>query len=106
MAKDDDATVATAKAAQEKENAARADAERHVEEARLHAAALDKYKQAHEALWAPATAVVNVKAIIPIVLDKATDSYAKWCGIFLTELGKYALTHHVLEDEAFPTRPA
>lgn len=106
MADDDDATAAAAaaKAAQE-EATARADAERRAEEARLRAAALDEYEQAHEALWAQATAVINVKALIPIVLDKATDSYTKWRGIFLTVLGKYALTRHILEDETFPTRP-
>ena len=26
--------------------------------------------------------------------------------MFLTVLGKYALTRHVLDDEAFPSRPA
>jgi hypothetical protein len=115
MAGDDDATAAAAAAAakeqadaaaKEQADAARADAERRAEEARLRSAALDAYEQAHEALWAQATAVVNVKALIPIVLDKTTDSYTKWRGIFLTVLGKYALTRHVLEDEAFPTRPA
>ncbi|XP_066341944.1 uncharacterized protein [Miscanthus floridulus] len=108
MAADDDdaaAAAAAAKAAKEKEDAARADAERRAEEARLRATALDEYEQAHEALWAQATAVVNVKVLIPIVLDKATDSYTKWRGIFITVLGKYALTCHVLEDEAFPTLP-
>ena len=42
-----------------------------------------------------------MKVLIPIVLDKATDSYTKWRGIFITVLGKYALTRHVLEDEVF-----
>ena len=34
------------------------------------------------------------------------NTYSKWCGMFLTVLGKYALTRHVLDDEAFPSRPA
>ncbi|XP_066344597.1 uncharacterized protein [Miscanthus floridulus] len=90
-ANDDDAAAAAAaaKAAKEKEDAARADAARRAEEARLLATALDEYEQ----------------VLIPIVLDKATDSYTKWRGIFITVLGKYALTRHVLEDETFPTRP-
>jgi hypothetical protein len=47
-----------------------------------------------------------VKALIPIILDKATNTYTKWRGIFLTVLDKYALTRHVLDDEVFPERPA
>ena len=34
------------------------------------------------------------------------NTYSKWRGMFLTVLGKYALTRHVLDDEAFPSRPA
>jgi hypothetical protein len=86
--------------------AARAEEERRVKEACLRAVALDEYEAAHEAIWAQATAVVNVKALIPVVLDQATNTYTKWRGMFLTVLGKYALTRHVLEDEAFPERPA
>jgi hypothetical protein len=67
---------------------------------------LTEYEAAHEAVWAQATTVVNVKALIPIILDKATNTYTKWRGIFLTVLGKYALTRHVLDDEVFPERPA
>ncbi|XP_040377929.1 uncharacterized protein LOC121055704 [Oryza brachyantha] len=102
MADDDDA-AATAAAAQEAE--VRAEAERRTEAARLRAAALDKFEAAHETIWAQATAVVNVKALIPIILDKVTNSYTKWRGMFLTVLGKYALAPHVLEDELHPDRP-
>jgi hypothetical protein len=98
MADDDDTTAAA--------DAARAATMRQAEEARLRTAALDAYEKAHESLWAQATAVVNVKALIPVVLDKATDTYTKWRGIFLTVLGKYALARHVLDDESFPTRLA
>jgi hypothetical protein len=84
------------------EAAARADAARLAEEARLR---LDAFEAAHESVWAQATAVVNVKAMIPIVLDKATGTYTKWRGMFLTVLGKYALTPHVLDDETLPDRP-
>lgn len=110
MAGDDDAAAAAAKeaaaaAAKEAEDQARAEAARRAEEARLRAEALDAYEAAHEAIWATATAVVNVKAMIPIVLDKATGTYTKWRGMFLTVLGKYALTRHVLDDVALPDRP-
>ncbi|XP_072954293.1 uncharacterized protein [Typha angustifolia] len=87
------------------QEAALAEQARKDEEARLHIEALDKFEAAHEAIWAQATAVVNVKALIPVILDKATNTYTKWRGLFLTVLGKYALTHHVLKDEALPERP-
>ncbi|XP_072150121.1 uncharacterized protein [Setaria viridis] len=103
------AAVAATTAAEERrlaaEAAARADKARRDEELRLRTAALAEYEAAHEAIWAQATAVVNVKALIPIILDTATNTYTKWRGMFLTVLGKYALTRHVLEDEAFPERP-
>jgi hypothetical protein len=83
-----------------------AEAARCAEEARLRAAALDTHEAAHEALWAQATAVINVRALIPVVLDQAMNTYSKWRGMFLIVLGKYALTSHVLEDESFPDRPA
>jgi hypothetical protein len=106
MAADDDAAAAAAAAAQkEAEDKAREDAAHRAEAARLRAEALDKFEAAHEAIWAQATAVVNVKAMIPILLDKATGTYTKWRGMFLTVLGKYALTLHVLDDEALPDRP-
>ncbi|XP_066323930.1 uncharacterized protein [Miscanthus floridulus] len=108
---DDDDAAAAAKAAEDQRLAAEAEARRaedacRAEEARLRAATLDEYECAHEALWAQATAVVNVKALIPVILNQATNTYTKWRGMFLTVLGKYALTRHVLEDEAFPSRPA
>jgi hypothetical protein len=111
MADDDEATAAAAaaKASEEcrlaAEAAARADKARRDEELRLRNAALAEYEAAHEAIWAQATAVFNVKALIPIILDKATNTYTKWHGMFLTVLGKYALSRHVLKDEVFPERP-
>jgi hypothetical protein len=100
---DDDDTTAAAAAAQEAE--AHAEAERRTEAARLRIAALTNFEATHEAIWAQATAVVNVKALIPIILDKATNTYTKWRGMFLTMLGKHALTPHVLEDATHPDRP-
>jgi hypothetical protein len=109
MPDDDDAAAVAARTPEERclaEEAARAEQARKDEEARLRNEALDKFEAAHEAIWAQATAVVNVKAIIPIILDKATNTYTKWRGLFLIVLGKYALTHHVLKDEVLPQRPA
>jgi hypothetical protein len=83
-----------------------AEAAHRAEEARLRAAALDEYEAAHKALWTQATAVINVRALIPVVLDQATNTFNKWRGMLLIVLGKYALTCHILEDESFPDRPA
>jgi hypothetical protein len=108
MAADDDvAAEAAAKQAAADKAAVepRAEVAHRAEEARLRAVALDDYESANEAIWAQATAVVNVKGLIPIILDQATNTYTKWRRIFLTVLGKYALTRHMLQDEAFPARP-
>jgi hypothetical protein len=86
----------------------RAEDELRTEAARFRAVALNNFEAAHEAIWAQATAptvVVNVKALIPIILDKATNTYIKWRDMFLTVLGKYALTPHVLDDATHPDRP-
>lgn len=55
-----------------------------------------------DALHAQAVSVLNVKVLVPIVLDLGAANYQKWHGLFLVTLGKYALTDHVLSDDAFP----
>lgn len=40
------------------------------------------------------------------MLEQSANNFSKWRGIFLVVLGKYALTSHVLSDEALPERPA
>jgi hypothetical protein len=40
----------------------------------------------HAALWAQATAVLNVKALIPVTLDSAASNFSKWRGLFLVVL--------------------
>lgn len=47
------------------------------EEACLRATALDEYESAHEAHWGQATAVANIRALILVVLDQATNTYNK-----------------------------
>jgi hypothetical protein len=59
------AAAADAKAAEERHLADEADTVRRADEQRLRDATLDEYESAHEAIWAQATAVVNVKALIP-----------------------------------------
>ncbi|XP_066314405.1 uncharacterized protein [Miscanthus floridulus] len=75
------------------------------EAARQCALALDQHEADHAALWAQATAVLNIKALIPVTLDSAANNFSKWRGLFLVVLGKYALTRHVLYDEALSDRP-
>ena len=107
MPDDDDAVgAAAAKAAEDRRLAEEAEAARRAEEACLRAAAMDAYEFSHEALWAQATAVINVRTLIPVMLDQDANNYTKWRGLFLTVLGKYALTRHVLEDASFSTCPA
>jgi hypothetical protein len=69
-------------------------------------AALDALEAKHAAIHAQALAVVNIKNLIPITLDRITNNYDRWRKVFLITLGKYALTDHVLSDEVHPTRSA
>lgn len=58
------------------------------------------------ALHAQAVAVINIRALIPVVLDYDSPNYTKWRGLFLLLVGKYALSDHVLSDDAYPIDPA
>jgi len=69
-------------------------------------AALDALEAKHAAVHAEAIAVVNIKVLIPITLDRAANNYDRWRKLFLVILGKYALTDHVLSDAAYPERSA
>uniref|UniRef100_A0A0E0LAR4 Uncharacterized protein n=1 Tax=Oryza punctata TaxID=4537 RepID=A0A0E0LAR4_ORYPU len=60
---------------------------------------------ARAALHYQAIGVLNVKSIIPVVLDVQAANYTKWRGIFLVALGKYDLQDHVLADVQLPTTP-
>ena len=75
------------------------------EAARQRSLALDQHEADHASLWAQATAVLNIKALIPVTLDSAANNFSKWRGLFLMVLGKYALTRHVLYDQALSDRP-
>lgn len=58
------------------------------------------------ALHAQAVAVVNIRTLVPIVLDADAPNYTKWRGLFLLVVGKYALSDHVLTDAAYPDIPS
>lgn len=75
------------------------------EAVRQRALALDQHEADHATLWAQATAVLNIKVLIPVTLDSIANNFNKWRGLFLVVLGKYALTRHVLYDEALSDRP-
>ena len=87
---------------------AREQRERNAEEARLRQAEADRAAafDAYEAKYAAAIAVLNIKVLVPLVLDRAADNYNRWRAMFLTVLGKYALTDHVLSDVVNADRPA
>ena len=55
-------------------------------EATCQALALDQHEVDHAALWAQATTVLNVKALIPITLNSAASNFSKWRGLFLVVL--------------------
>lgn len=58
------------------------------------------------ALHAQAVAVLNIRTLIPVVLDYDSPNYTKWRGLFLLVVGKYALSDHVLSDIVYPDDPA
>jgi hypothetical protein len=90
---------------------AETEAERVAREAREKAeadrtAALDAYEAKYADVHAATIAVLNIKVLVPLVLDRAADNYNRWRAMFLTVLGKYALTDHVLSDVVNADRPA
>jgi hypothetical protein len=95
---------------------AESDAKRAAREERERAATLAHQRQAeadrataldvYGARYAAAIAVLNIKVLVPLVLDRAADNYNRWHALFLTVLGKYALTDHVLSDVVNADCPA
>ena len=57
-------------------------------------------------LHAQAYSVINIRALVPVVLDLASSTFTKWRGLFLITLGKYALSDHVLADAVYPDVPS
>jgi hypothetical protein len=52
-----------------------------------------------------ASAVQNIKNLIPIVLDLQSSNYSKWRGYILLILGRFSLKDHVLNDEDLSADP-
>jgi hypothetical protein len=68
--------------------------------------ALDMYEAKYADVHAAAIAVLNIKVLVPVVLDRVANNYTRWRALFLVVLGKYALTDHVLTDVVNDDRPA
>ena len=58
----------------------------------------------HAHLWAQATAIQNVRSLVPIVLDLKVLTFPKWRTFFLMAVTTYALEDH-LTTEKPPTDP-
>lgn len=57
-------------------------------------------------LHAQASAVQNIRSLVPIVLEPLSTNYSKWRRHHLLVLGRYALTDHVTSDMTHPDVPA
>ena len=97
-------TEAERTAREQRERDAEAARRRQAEAART--AALDAYEAKHADVHAAAIAVLNIKVLVPVVLDRMANNYNHWRALFLIVLGKYALTDHVLTDVVNADRPA
>lgn len=49
----------------------------------------------HAALWAQATAVQNVKSLIPVTLDLKASNFTKWSNFLQIAVTQYALADHL-----------
>jgi hypothetical protein len=54
---------------------------------------------------AEAVAVINIKMMIPLVLEQTSTFYSRWRSLFLNTVTKYALDCLVLTDDDFSTDP-
>jgi hypothetical protein len=84
---------------------------REAEEARLRqivvdrAKELDEFEAKYADVHSVAIVVMNIKVLVPVVLDRAANNYNRWRSLFLVVLGKYALTDHALTDVVHADRP-
>jgi hypothetical protein len=49
-------------------------------------------------LHTQAMGILNIKSLIPVVLDIGSSNYNRWHGLVLNTLERYALADHVLDD--------
>jgi hypothetical protein len=95
---DDDAAAAAARADEAKRLADEARAARDQ--------ALAAKEAANTTLHTQAIAVINIKILIPVTLEKPANNYGRWRSLFIIVLGKYNLKDHVLSDDSYPERSA
>jgi hypothetical protein len=63
-----------------------------------------EYENAEQAqLHSQAVAVVNIKNLLPLVLEQTSTFYSRWRSIFLNTVTKYGLDGLVLTDDDFST---
>ncbi|XP_062181714.1 uncharacterized protein LOC133885949 [Phragmites australis] len=87
------------------QEAARLEATRRAEEERA-LVLTEQAAAATSALHAQAMAILNVKALVPIVLDFSSPHYNRWRGLFMNTLERYALADHVLSDADLSDDPS
>ena len=95
---DDDAAAAVARATEAKRLADEARAARDQ--------ALADKEAANATLHMQAIAIINIKILIPVTLEKPANNYGHWRSLFLIVLDKYNLKDHVLSDDSYPDRSA
>jgi hypothetical protein len=67
---------------------------------------LAEYENAEQAqLHAQAIAVINIKLMIPLVLEQTSTFYSRWRSLFLNTVSKYALDCLMLTNDDFSTDP-
>lgn len=63
---------------------------------------LAEYENTEQAqLHARAIAIVNIKTMIPLVLEQTSFFYSRWRSLFLNTITKYALDGLILTDDDF-----
>ena len=97
-ARQEAARLEAARLAAERQEAKRLEAERRDADARALVLA-DEVAAATAALHAQAAAIVNIKSLMPVVLDLTSPHFNRWRGLFLNTLERYALADHVLSDD-------
>jgi hypothetical protein len=97
-ARQEAARLEAARLVAERQEAERLEAERRDADARALALA-GEVAAATAALHAQAAAVVNIKFLVPLVLDLTSPHFNRWRGLFLNTLERYALADHALSDD-------
>ena len=85
---------------------ARLDEERRLKKAVDLELVLAEQEATAASLHVQAVAVLNIRSLVPITLDLASNNYAKWRRLIIVVLRKYALTDHVLSDDLRLDRPS